>query len=132
MRKKLYNKLISNYTLNLVIGEDIPKDVPNEFHTIKLYIREENNNLKLYDSISLPYLINHSQFLDIEDDPRYIFKEGYDPETGGSKYTCMLKPLGTMKGVYRILGMNMFKIGSVEPLFELNDKNVNKLIKMKK
>jgi len=37
-----------------------------------------------------------------------------------------------MKGVYRILGMNMFKIGSVEPLFELNDKNVNKLIKMKK
>ncbi|MBE6152773.1 MAG: hypothetical protein E7166_00905 [Firmicutes bacterium] len=124
MRKKLHNILIENYTLHLVIGEDIPNNAPKEFHIVKLYVRDKDNNLKLYEDISLPYLINHSEFLDIEDDPRYFFKEGYDPETNGCKYICEIKPFGTMKGVYRILNGQPIKIGNIEPLckFENNVK----------
>lgn len=117
-RKELYNKLQEKYRLHLVIGEPIPKDAPEEFHTVILYSRNENNELKLYDNISLPYLINYSEFLDIDGDPRYIFKAGYDKETSGCKYTCVIKPFGELKGVYRILGMDFVKIGSIEPLIE--------------
>lgn len=117
-RKELYNTLQEKYKLHLVIGEPIPQDAPEEFHTVLLYLKDENNEQKLYANISLPYLINYSEFQDIEEDPRYIFKEGYDKETSGCKYTCVIKPFGEMKGVYRILGMNFIKIGEIEPLIE--------------
>ena len=102
-RKELCSLLMKDYILHLVVGEDIPTNAPDEFHTVKLYVRDKDDNLNLYADISLPYLINHSEFLDIKDDPRYFFKEGYDPETKCCKYICEIKPLGTMKGVYRIL-----------------------------
>lgn len=116
IRKQLYDKLTEDYTLHLVIGEDIPSDAPEEFNIVKLYTRDADNNLVLYSDISLPYLINHSSFLDIEDDPRYFFKEGYDPDTKGCKYICEIKPYGTMKGVYRILNGQSIKIDEIEPL----------------
>lgn len=125
MRKKLHDTLIEDYILHLVIGEDIPSNVPDEFHTVKLYARDKDNTLNLYADISLPYLINHSEFLDIKDDPRYFFKEGYDSETKVCKYICEIKPLGTMKGVYRILNGQPIKIGDIEPLCELKN-NVKK------
>lgn len=115
--------LIEDYILHLVVGEDIPSNVPDEFHIVKLYIREKDNNLKLYANISLPYLINHSKFLDIKDDPRYIFQEGYDPKTKGCRYICEIKPLGNLKGVYRILNGHPIKIGDIEPLCEF-EKNI--------
>jgi len=129
-RKELYNLLIEDYILHLVVGEDIPANVPNEFHIVKLYIRDKEGNLNLYADISLPYSINHSEFLDIKDDPRYFFKEEYDPETKGCKYMCEIKPLGTMKGVYRILDGEYIKIGPIEPLCELeNDIKLHTLVK---
>ena len=133
MRKKLYDKLISNYILHLVIGEDIPANAPNEFHTIKLYVRK-NNNLKLYADISLLYLINYSKFINInKDDPTYIFEQRYNPATEGYKYACMIKPFGDMKGVYRILNDQNIKIQSIEPLFELeNDVKLHTLVKKNK
>jgi len=104
--------------LHLVIGEGIPSNTPNKFNKVSLYIRENDDSLKLYADVSLPYLINHSEFLDIEDDPRYIFKEGYDSETKGCKYICEIKPFGTMKGVYRVLNGTNIKIMTIEPLYE--------------
>ena len=128
MRKRLYNMLIEDYILHLVVGEDIPMDAPEEFIFVKLYMRDKDNNLNLYADISLPYSINHSEFLDIEDDPRYIFKEEYDPQTKGCKYECELKPLGDMKGVYRILDGQYIKIRSIEPLCEIeNNSKVYKI-----
>ena len=132
-RKELYNLLIEDYILHLVVGEDISTNAPDEFHTVKLYVRDKDDNLNLYADISLPYLINHSEFLDIKDDPRYFFKEEYDPETKGCKYTCEIKPLGTMKGVYRILNGQSIKIGDIEPLYEIeNNVKVNTLTKKNK
>ena len=132
-RKELYNLLIEDYILHLVVGEDIPANVPNEFHIVKLYIRDKEGNLNLYADISLPYSINHSEFLDIKDDPRYFFKEEYDPETKGCKYMCEIKPLGTMKGVYRILNGQSIKIGDIEPLCKLeNNVKVHTLTKKNK
>ena len=118
-RKELYDLLIEDYILHLVVGEDIPTNAPDEFHKVKLYVRGKDDNLNLYADISLPYLINHSEFLDIKDDPRYFFKEEYDPETEGCKYMCEIKPLGTMKGVYRILNGQPIKIRDIEPLCEI-------------
>lgn len=130
MRKKLYDKLIADYILHLVIGEDIPDYAPDEFHTIKLYVRDGNNDLKLYADIALPYLINHSEFLNIEGDPRYVFQEGYESETKGCKYICEIKPFGNMKGVYRILNGQHIKIQSIEPLCTLeNNAKVRNLAK---
>ena len=120
-RKELDNLLIEDYTLHLVVGEDIPANVPNEFHIVKLYIRDKEGNLNLYADISLPYLINNSEFLDFEDDPRYFFKEGYEPETKCCKYICQIKPLGTMKGVYRIFNGQPIKIRDIEPLCEIEN-----------
>lgn len=132
-RKELYNLLIEDYILHLVVGEDIPANAPDEFHTVKLYARDKEGNLNLYADISLPYLINHSEFLDIKDDPRYFFKEEYDPETKGCKYMCEIKPLGTMKGVYRILNGQSIKIRDIEPLCELkNNVKVHTLTKKNK
>lgn len=101
--------------LHLVVGEDIPGDAPKEFGGLVLYTREADGNLKLYAEVDLPYWINYSKFLDyIEDDPRYIFYEGYDPGTGVCRYSCMLKPLGEMRGVYR-LGLNLpIKVRSID------------------
>jgi len=129
MRKKVHDMLISDYVLHLVVGEDIPSNAPDEFHTVKLYVRDKDGNLCLYADISLPYLINHSEFLDIKDDPRYFFYERYDPETKGCRYTCEIKPFGTMKGVYRILNGDHIKICSIEPLCELENNKVNILKK---
>lgn len=123
MRKKLYDMLISDYILHLVIGKDIPDNVPSEFNFVKLYVRDEDDNLNLYADISLPYLINYSEFLDIKEDPRYFFKEGYDPETKCCKYTCEIKPLGDKKGVYRIFNGQSIKIMDIEPLSEVNEKD---------
>jgi len=132
-RKELYNLFIEDYILHLVVGEDIPTNAPDEFHKVKLYVRDKDDNLNLYADISLPYLINHSEFLDIKDDPRYFFKEEYDPETKGSKYMCEIKPLGTMKGVYRILNGQSIKIGDIEPLCEIGSNvKVHTLTKNKK
>jgi len=132
-KKELCNLLIDDYILHLVVGEDIPANAPNEFHTVKLYLRDKDGNLNLYANISLPYLINHSEFLDIKDDPRYFFKEEYDPETKGCKYMCEIKPLGTMKGVYRILNGRSIKIRDIEPLFNLeNNVKVHTLTKKNK
>lgn len=129
-RKQLYNLLIEDYVLHLVVGEDIPANAPNEFNIVKLYIRDKDGKLNLYANISLPYSINHSEFLDIKDDPRYFLKEEYNPETKGCKYMCEIKPLGTMKGVYRILNGQLIKISDIEPLFELeNNVKVHTLIK---
>lgn len=105
--------------LHLVVGEDIPQNVPNEFYMVSLYVRDKDNNLNLYADISLPYLINHSEFLNIKGDPRYIFKEGYDTETKGCKYICEIKPLGDLKGIYRVLNGQYIKIQSIDPLCEL-------------
>ena len=120
-RKELYNLLIEDYILHLIVGEDIPANAPNEFHIVKLYVRDKDDNLNLYAVISLPYLINHSEFLDIKDDPRYFFQEGYDPETKGCKYICEIKPFGTRKGVYRILNGQSIKIGNIGPLCEIEN-----------
>lgn len=130
-RNELCNLLSEDHTLHLIIGEDIPMNAPDEFHTVKLYVKDKDDNLNLYADIFLPYLINHSEFLDIEDDPRYFFKEGYDPETKVCKYICEIKPLGTMKGVYRILNGQPIKIGDIEPLYELEN-NVGENILTKK
>ena len=43
--------------LHLVIGEDIPGNILNEFDIVKLYGRDKNGNLSLYADISLPYLV---------------------------------------------------------------------------
>lgn len=124
MEKEISEILIEEYILHLVIGEDIPSNVPTKFDTIKLYIRDKSENLNLYAVVSLPYLINHVEFLDIEDNPRYFFKEGYDPETKGCKYICEIRPFGTIKGVYRILNGQSIKIKNIEPLYELEN-NIN-------
>lgn len=122
MRKKSHDILISKYILHLIVGEDIPANIPTQFHTVKLYIRDKDNKLNLYADISLPYLINHSEFLDIKGDPRYFFEEGHDTQTKICKYRCEIKPFGEMKGVYRILNGKRVKIMTIEPLCELDNK----------
>lgn len=110
-----------NYTLDLIIGEDIPEDVPKEFHTINLYVRDEDDDLNLYAEVELPYTFNYAEFLNVENDPRYYFKEGYNPKYKTCKYTCELKPLGEKKGAYRILNGNYIKVADIDNLFEVKD-----------
>ena len=91
-----------------------------------------NGSLKLYADVSLPYSINYVKFFGFEDDPRYFFYEGYDLQTKGCKYICVIKPYGTMKGIYRLLNGQNIKIGNIEPLCELeNSTNVKKYIFVK-
>ena len=111
----------NNAVLHLVIGEDIPSNMPNEFDKVKLYVRDKSGNLNSYAEISLPYLINYAEFLDIKDDPRYFFMEEYDFETKCCKYICEIKPLGMMKGIYRVLNGERLKIGNIEPLYEFEE-----------
>ncbi len=115
--------------LHLIIGEDIPNDAPKEFSKVALYIRDKEKNLNLYTEVSLPYLINHSEFLDYEGDPRYLFMEDYDSKNKISRYICMIKPFGSMKGVYRLLDGNPIKIRPINILYELqNDVKAYKLV----
>ncbi len=98
--------------INIVIGETVT--VTNESNIINLYIRT-NDKLELYSTIKIPYIINHVDLLDIPEDPRYFLYEGYEKENQGCKYRLMLKPLGNLKGVYRILnGINLHKVADVE------------------
>ena len=114
------------YKLYLIIGDSI-KNNHQEFNSISLYIKDENNNPRLYANIELPYLINHSTFLDIEDDPRYIFKENYDSKAKCYSYACMLKPFKDLKGIYRIMDVELIKIRDIEPL--IDEETTNNLIK---
>lgn len=121
------------FKLHLIVGEDIPENSPEEFSMIVLYVRDKEDNLNLYADISLPYLINHSEFLNIDGDPRYFFQEKYESETKISRYTCEVKPFGSMKGIYRILNGQRIKIQSIEPLCEVEkDIKVHKLVKVNK
>lgn len=130
-RKQLHDLLIEDYILHLVIGEDIPTNVPNEFNIVKLYVRDENDNLNLYADISLPYLINHLEFLNIENDPRYYLYEGYDLETKCHTYMVEIKPFGQKKGVYRILNGQSIKVWDIDPKFEFENNGKSYTIKKK-
>lgn len=110
-----------NFRLHLIVGEDVPLDAPKQFHMVSMYIRNKEGKLDLYAELSLPYLINHWEFLNNEDDPRYFFSEGYDPKTKIRRYRCEIQPLGNMKGVYRILDGQRIKIMSIEPLCKLEN-----------
>lgn len=115
--------------LHLIIGEDIPNDAPKEFSKVALYIRDKEKILNLYTEVSLPYLINHSEFLGYDGDPRYPFMEGYDEKNKISRYICMIKPFGSMKGVYCLLDGNLIKIKPINVLYELqNDVKSYKLV----
>lgn len=106
-------------TLSLIIGEDIPDERPEEYYKVDLYVRDEAGELQLYAHIELPYIINHAElFMVDEEDPRYFMHEGYEKETGGCRYSCMIKPYGEFKGIYR-LGLNTpFKIRDINVLLE--------------
>ena len=104
--------------LNLIIGEELPKDGPVLFSTIYLYLRDENGEPKLYSIVELPYLINHSEFMDITGDPRYFFEEDHDELHHSCRYRCMLKPLGDRAGVYRLMGDYPKKIRPINPIEE--------------
>lgn len=108
---------LKNDTLCLVIGEDIPEERPEEYYKVDLYVRNNAGELELYAHIQLPYIINHTElFVVDEEDPRYFMHEGYEKETGGCRYSCMIKPYGEFKGVYRI-GLNYpFKIRDINVL----------------
>lgn len=98
--------------INIVIGETVT--VTNESNIINLYIRN-NNELELYSTIKVPYMINHVDLLAIPEDPRYFLYEGYEKDTHGCRYRLMLKPYGNLKGVYRILnGVNLHKVADIE------------------
>lgn len=121
-----------DYTLDLVIGEDLPEDMPSEFYTVNLYVRNEDNDLNLYAEVKLPYTFNYAEFLNVENDPRYYFKEGYNPKYKTCKYTCELKPLGKKKGAYRILNGNYIKVADIDNLFDVKElSNVKTLNKNK-
>lgn len=121
----------NDYTLDLVIGEDIPEDIPKEFHTINLYVRDEDDNLNLYAEVKLPYTFNYAEFLNIENDPRYYFKEGFNSKYKTCKYTCELKPLGAKKGAYRIFNENYIKICDIDYLFDVEEINNTRILKKK-
>ena len=56
--------------------------------------------------------------------------ENYDEKNNSCRYICMIKPLGKMKGVYRLLNGNPFKIGQINVLYDLqNQAKKYKLIK---
>jgi hypothetical protein len=116
---------VKDDTLSLVIGEDIPSDKPNEYYKVDLYKRLENGDIVLYSEIVLPYLVNHAElFMVDEDDPRYFMYEGYEEKTGGCRYSCMIKPYGEFKGVYRLGLTYPFKIRDINVLIE--EKTLNR------
>lgn len=101
--------------LKIIIGEDIPEDRPEEYSKIDFYLKNEVGEDILYAHVDLPYLINHGEaLLENTDDPRYFFYEGYDEDVKGCRYACVVKPLGALKGVYR-LGLDFpFKIKNID------------------
>ena len=114
--------------LHLVIGEEVSCNIIEEFSAVKLYVYDKDGSLKLYANFSLPYFINHIEFLDIENDPRYFFYEGYDLQSDSFKYRCEIKPFGPMNGIYRIIDGRKIKIGNIEPLCEFdNNTNVRRM-----
>lgn len=126
-------KMIDENKLHLVIGEPLPGNSPKEFSDIVLYTREDDNSLKIYAEVSLPYLINYAEFFnEIEGDPRYFFEEDHSPDGKSCKYRCELQPLGERAGVYR-LGFNYpIKIRSIEPICKntcITDDSVQKVLK---
>lgn len=110
--------------LVIVIGEN-DFVIPDYFNEVEFYIRD-NDELKLYGKVTLPYLINHIEVLDIEDDPRYILYEGYDNENGSSKYICSIKVFGNMRGVYRLGLGTPFKIRDIEINKEIKTRSLRK------
>ncbi len=126
------DKIISDYMLNLIIGKDIPSDAPKEFSNIKMYIQDDNDNLNLYADIHIPYLINYSEFLNIENDPRYYLYEGYDFETKSHTHMVEIKPFGQRKGVYRILNGQSIKVWDIDSKFEFENNGKSYTIKNKK
>lgn len=104
--------------LCLIIGEEIPNIKPKEYNKVALYKRLENGEIVLYSNITLPYLINHSElFIVDEEDPRYFMYEGYDEKTGGCRYSCIIKPYGEFKGIYRLGLTYPFKIRDINVLY---------------
>lgn len=104
--------------LKLIIGEEIPEDIQYEFNEIEFYTKD-GENLNLYAVVTLPYIINHAEaMLFIEGDPRYIFFEGYEEENKSCRFLCLVKPLGNLKGVYRLGLGSPFKIRDVEAIEE--------------
>lgn len=82
--------------------------------------------------MSLPYSINYSEFKNVsEDDPRYIFKEVYEPDTKCCKFTCVVKPFRERKEVYRILNFDFIKIMSIDPMIEVDSEEFKRLRKNK-
>lgn len=121
--KKIRN--VKNDTLSLVIGEEIPEVRPYEYYKVDLYKRLENGDLVLYANLVLPYLINYAElFVVDEEDPRYFMYEGYEKDTGGCRYSCMIKPYGEFKGIYRLGLTYPFKIRDINVLIE--DENILK------
>lgn len=121
--KKIRN--VKNDTLSLVIGEEIPEDRPCEYYKVDLYKRLENGDLVLYANLVLPYLINYAELFVVgEEDPRYFMYEGYEKDTGGCRYSCMIKPYGEFKGIYRLGLTYPFKIRDINVLIE--DENILK------
>ena len=108
-----------NDTLFLIIGEDIPDIRPLEYSKIEMYRRLNCGKLVLYSIIRIPYIVNFAKMGEFDsEDPRYYFYEGYEVESGGCRYICMIKPCGKYKGVYR-LGLNFpFKIKDIDVLRE--------------
>ena len=116
---------VKDDTLSLVIGEDIPEDRPSEYYKIDLYKRLGTGDIVLYAEIVLPYLVNHAElFVVDEEDPRYFMYEGYEEETGGCRYSCMIKPYGEFRGVYRLGLTYPFKIRDINVLIE--EKTLNR------
>lgn len=106
--------------LKIIVGEGMPDSIPDVFNEVEFYIRD-NDDVVLYASVSLPYLINYGEaFLDISNDPRYIFYEEYNSETKSARYICVVKPLGDLKGVYR-LGLGI--------PFKIRDLNISQNVK---
>lgn len=107
---------MENNKLIIVIGEK-PTNVPKEFSTIEIYYRTKNNTLEYYDTINTMYNYNYVEsFFDIPEDPRYFLEEGHTDN--GCTFRCVLKPLGTYKGLYRLIGGTPYKIRAIKPATE--------------
>ena len=92
---------MTNNKLELVIGE-IPVNIPNEFSTIEMYYRKDDNSLEYYGTINSMFNFNYiSPVLFMSEDPRYYLEEGHTEN--GCKFNCILKATGKNKGLYRLI-----------------------------
>lgn len=46
--------------LKIIVGEGMPDSIPDVFNEVDFYIRD-NDDVVLYASVSLPYLINYGE-----------------------------------------------------------------------